>query len=226
MAQTVQSARTARIARPARNSKNFRLGSLALAFLFLALAAGPVLAAEGGHEGGSVSPFAGDLGNVIWTLVIFFLLLFVLGKYAWGPILSGLQARESFIREALEKADRDRKESAAKLQEYVDKINASRAEASAIVEEGKRDADALKRKIEEDAKAEAMAIIARGKREIEIATDTAIKDLYARSTQLATAIASGILGREIQAKDHEALVADTIARLSAGRDAASGGRPH
>lgn len=184
----------------------------------------PALAEEAHGEGGSVNPFSGDVGNAIWTVLIFGLVLFVLGKYAWGPILSGLQARESFIREALEKADRDRKESAAKLQEYVDKINASRAEASAIVEEGKRDADALKRKIEEDAKAEAMAIIARGKREIEIATDTAIKDLYARSTQLATEIASGILGREIQAKDHEALVADTIARLSAGRDATSGGR--
>src|SRR6185295_18727093 len=99
---------------------------------------------------GSVNPFSGDVGNAIWTILIFGLVLFVLGKYAWGPILSGLQARESFIREALEKADRDRKESAAKLQEYVDKINASRAEASAIVEEGKRDADALKRKIEDD----------------------------------------------------------------------------
>jgi F-type H+-transporting ATPase subunit b len=183
----------------------------------------PALAQEA-HGGGSVNPFAGDVGNAIWTVLIFGLLLFVLGKYAWGPILSGLQARESFIREALEKADRDRKESAAKLQEYVDKINASRAEASAIVEEGKRDGDALKRKIEEDAKAEAMAIISRGKREIEIATDTAIKDLYARSTQLATAIASGILGREIQAKDHDQLVADTIARLSAGTEV-SGGSP-
>ncbi|MEP7008979.1 MAG: F0F1 ATP synthase subunit B [Acidobacteriota bacterium] len=176
----------------------------------------PALAQEA-HEGGSVNPFSGDVGNAIWTVLIFGLVLFVLGKYAWGPILGGLQAREAFIREALEKADRDRKESAAKLQEYVDKINASRAEASAIVEEGKRDADALKARIEQDAKTEAQAIIARGKREIEIATDTAIKDLYARSTQLATEIASGILGREIQAKDHDQLVADTIARLSAGR---------
>ncbi len=187
----------------------------------------PALAEEAhgaSGQGGSVNPFSGDIGNAIWTVLIFGLVLFVLGKYAWGPILSGLQARESFIREALENADRKSKASDAKLQEYVDKIDASRAEASAIVEEGKRDADALKRKIEEDARAEAMAIIARGRREIEIATDTAIKDLYARSTQLATEIASGILGREIQAKDHEALVADTIRRLSAGRETASGGR--
>ncbi len=176
----------------------------------------PLLAQEGHGEGGAVNPFSGDVGNAIWTVLIFALVLFVLGKYAWGPILSGLQQRESFIREALEKADRDRKEAAEKLQAYVDKINAARAEASSIVEEGKRDADALKRKIEDDAKAEAQAIIARGKREIEIATDTAIKDLYAKSTRLATEIASGILGREIQAKDHEALVADTIARLNAG----------
>ncbi|HXU44791.1 MAG TPA: F0F1 ATP synthase subunit B [Thermoanaerobaculia bacterium] len=173
----------------------------------------PALAQEA-HEGGAVSPFAGDLGNVIWTLLIFFLLLFILGKYAWKPILSGLQSREAFIREALEKADRDRREAEARLQEYLDKINAARAEASAIVEEGKRDADALKRRLEETAKAESAAIVERGKREIGIATDTAVKELYAKSGELATAIASGILGREIKAEDHDKMIAETIARLS------------
>src|SRR5579859_7815527 len=66
----------------------------------------PALAAE--EKGDSGNVFAGDIGNSLWTIVIFVLLLVVLGKFAWGPILQGLQGREQFIREALEKAKQDR----------------------------------------------------------------------------------------------------------------------
>jgi hypothetical protein len=61
-----------------------------------------------GRRAGGV--FAGDVGNALWTLVIFGSVVFVLGKFAWKPILNGLQAREAFIRESLEEARRDRAE--------------------------------------------------------------------------------------------------------------------
>ncbi len=133
--------------------------------------------------GGENNLFAGDVGNAIWTLVIFGLVVFVLGKFAWGPILNTLQARESFIHEALEKAKRDRDEAEARLREYEERLAAARAEATAIVDEGRRDAEVVKRRIEEDAKAEADKMIERAKREIQIATETATKELYRRSAR-------------------------------------------
>jgi F-type H+-transporting ATPase subunit b len=194
--------------------------------LLLAAGAVPAVAAEA--EGQANNVFAGDVGNVVWTLVIFGLVLFVLGKYAWGPILKGLQSREAFIRESLEKAQRDRLESEARLQEYLDKINAARTEATAIVDEGRRDAEVVKHRIEQDARAEAERVVARGKQEIEIATATAVKELYATSAKIATELAGRILEREIKPQDHERLIAEAIADL--GRQTpnpqATGALPH
>ncbi len=78
--------------------------------LALMAAAVPAMAAEAaeGHAEGPPNLFAGDLGNVVWTVAIFVLVLVVLGKFAWGPLLNALQARESFIHDALARAKRDR----------------------------------------------------------------------------------------------------------------------
>jgi F-type H+-transporting ATPase subunit b len=190
--------------------------SLLCTLAALALAA-PAMAAEAEHEAPSL--FAGDLGNSFWTLLIFVVVLVVLGKFAWGPILNTLQTRENFIREALEKAKREREEAEERLREYEARLAGARAEATAIVDEGRRDAEAVKRRIEEDAKHQADLIIERARREIQIATDTATKSLFTLSAKLATEMAARVLGRELTAQDHERLIAEGIDGLdAAGRN--------
>ncbi len=177
----------------------------------LAMTALPALAAE---TEGEPSLFAGDLGNSFWTVLIFVLVLIVLGKFAWGPILSTLQARESFIHEALAKAKHDRDEAEARLKQYEERLAGARGEATAIVEEGRRDAEAVKHKIEAAAKAEADKMIDRARREIQIATVTATRELYDLSARLATDMAARVIGRELSAKDHERLIAEAIDGIS------------
>jgi F-type H+-transporting ATPase subunit b len=175
--------------------------------------------ASAGEEGGKANPFAGDIGNALWTMVIFVIVLVVLGKFAWGPILAALQKREDFIRDSLAQAKQDRQEAERKLKEYTTQIEAARTEASAIVDEGRRDAEVLKRKLEEVAKAEAQATIERAKREIGIAKETAVKELYGLSGKLATEVASRIIRKELNPKEHERLIAEAIDDLEkAGRN--------
>src|SRR4029077_8812225 len=88
----------------------------------LVLTALPLQAAE---EGAALSPFAGNLGNAIWTLGIFLIVVIVLGKFAWGPILSLLQEREAFIHKALSDAKHDRDQAAASLRDYTAKLQAA-----------------------------------------------------------------------------------------------------
>ena len=190
------------------------IGKSMVGLLVTVAGAAPALAAEAAAEGQSNNLFAGDIGNVVWTLAIFGLVLFVLGRYAWGPILNALQSREAFIRESLEKAQSDRLEAEARLKEYLDKINNARAEATAIVDEGRRDAETVKHRIEEDARTEAGKIIERGKHEIELATATAVKELYTTSAKLATELAGRILECEIKPQDHERLIAQAIDELA------------
>src|SRR4030095_1653418 len=93
----------------------------------LTLAALPAYAQEHAAEAAGLSPFAGNVGNAIWTLVIFLLVLIILGKFAWGPVLSMLQEREKFIHTSLAEAKRDREEAEARLREYAAKIQTPRA---------------------------------------------------------------------------------------------------
>lgn len=169
---------------------------------------------EAGHGGGgTISPFAGDVGSALWTLIVFGVLIWVLGKYAWTPILQGIQGREKFIRDALAEAKTQRDEAEARLREYEAKLAAARDEVDAIMDEARRDAEAVRLREEQRAREEAEKTIARARREIEIAADTAVKDLYARAARLATAAASAVLRREIRPEDHERLVSESIAAL-------------
>lgn len=176
------------------------------------VAASPV-APEGEHTESENNLFAGDLGNAIWTLVIFLLAVFILGKFAWGPLLSTLQEREGFIRDSLTSAKKDRDEAEERLKEYTAKLEEARAEATGIVEEGRRDAEVVKAKIEEDARDEAGKMIERAKREIEVAKSTAIRELYETSASLATGVASRVIKREVSDEDHERLVKDAVEQL-------------
>lgn len=186
-----------------------------LAFAASLLAAVPVLAAEAAQgEAASGNIFAGDLGNIIWTLVVFLLVVFVLGRYAWGPILAGLKQREDFIHDALAKAKNARDQADAQLKLYEQKLADARAAASALVEEGRRDADAVRIAIETKAKEDAEQTLQRAKREIGIAKETALKELYTLSGRLATEIASKIVQRELKPEDHEKLIRETLDQLS------------
>ncbi len=202
-----------------RMIKRALFGTAALTLLLLT--ALPALAAEA-EPAGEPSLFAGDLGNSVWTILIFVLVLVILGKFAWGPILGNLQAREKFIHDALATAKRDRDAAAAQLREYEERLATARTEATAIVDEGRRDAEVVKRKIEEAAKVEADKMIDRARREIQIATSTATRELYDLSAKLATDLAARVLGRELTAKDHERLIAEAIDGIEGGAAA----RPH
>ncbi len=186
-------------------------GTVATATMLVMVGADRVLGSEGGD---SPSLFTGDLGNIFWSLLTFFLVLVVLGKFAWKPILGALQSREDFIRSSLKQAKADREAAENRLKEYEARLAAARQEATEIVEEGRRDAEAVKHKIEEDARASAAAMLERAKREIGIATDTAVKELYDVTGKLATEMASRIISKEINAQDHERLIAESIRELS------------
>jgi len=168
--------------------------------------------AEGG--GGAWNPFLdGDFGNFLWTLVTLVVVYWILKRFAWKPLLAALQQREEFIEKTLRTAAEDRDRAEALLAEYETRLAAARDEVEAMLDEGRRDAAALREREEARAKEDAKQIVERARREVEIATDTAVKQLYERATQLVTQAAGSILERELDPSDHERLVAQAIERL-------------
>jgi len=183
----------------------------AIALAALGLVAAPTLAAAA--EEASPTPFAGDVGNVIWTLVIFLIVLWVLGKYAWGPLLTTIQNREKFIHNSLANAKRQQEEAEALLAEYRERLAEAHAEATEIVEEARRDAEVVARKVEAEARDESGKMLARAKREIKLATETALDELYNKSAEMAAEIAGKVLERSISPSEHEKLIEQALAEV-------------
>jgi len=180
-------------------------------------AAGHADASHDGHgEKGNI--FDGGIGNVVWTTLIFGVVVAVLGSKAWPQVLKALRDREDSIRVSLENAKREREESQKLLAQYQRQIDEARKEATAIVEEGRRDAAETRRRLQDEARKESDEMLARAKREIQLASDTAIKELYDKTADLAVNVAGGIVRKELNADDHRRLVSESLERMKAARN--------
>jgi F-type H+-transporting ATPase subunit b len=192
--------------------------SVALTALFLLGVPAVRVFAAGGGDAPEYGLLTVDGLTAIWTIIVFIVLLIVLRGAAWKPIQNVLATREKFIVESLAQAKRDREAAEARLAEYTARLEAAGKEAAAIVEEARRDANGVRQRIEEEARQEADRMVERAKREIQIAADSAVKDLYIKSAKLATEIASRVIRKELDAAQHERLIAESIDELqTAGR---------
>jgi F-type H+-transporting ATPase subunit b len=183
----------------------------ALPVLCLGLTAPAALAEEGGEQ---VMLFRdADIGNFVISLVIFALVIVGLGRLGWKPLLKVLNDRARMIRDSLESARREREEARRLLAEYQARLDQAREEAAAIVEEGRRDGEAVRRRIHEEARQQAAEMIERARREIRLATDAAIKELYDQTAELAVNLAGGIIRKELSPEDHRRLIAESLDRM-------------
>jgi F-type H+-transporting ATPase subunit b len=184
------------------------LGSLGLALLLPAL----VLANDAPKpETPDILEPQFDLA--IWSIVIFALLLVVLRKFAWGPMVKSLHAREVHIQGALDEAKNLRIENAKGLAELQKKLDSAYAEIPRLMEQARKDADALKEKIRTEAAAEVQADRTRLLREVDTAKDQALAAIWSQAAQLATLISTKVIGRSLTVEDHRRLVDEATADL-------------
>jgi F-type H+-transporting ATPase subunit b len=186
----------------------------AAAVAALTVCAGSAVVAQDAH-GQQPDIFAGTIGNSIVTLVIFALVVFILGKYAWPLILHGLNEREKRIRESLEDARREREEAERVLEKYTRQIEQARTEASQIVDAGRRNAQEVGRRVQEEARQEAAQMVERAKREIQLAADAAKKEVYDLTAELAVDVAGRIIRKKLSPQEHTELVEESLARMRA-----------
>lgn len=156
-----------------------------------------------------------DPGAAIWSIIVFVLLVVLLRAAAWKPILRVLKDREEFIQKSIDDARQEREQAEQLLADYQARLDQARAEASVIVEEGRRDAEAVQQRILGQAHEETSEMTARARREIQLATDSAIKELYDRTAELSINVAARLMRKELSAEDHDRLVAESIAEIRA-----------
>lgn len=163
------------------------------------------------HE--SVNIFAGGIGNVVWTALLFGLVVMVLGKSAWPQLLAVLQEREHTIRIALENAKKERIEAEKLLAQYTAQMDRAREQATAIVDEGRRSAADERRRIQDEARKQSDELIAAAKREIEAAAAAANAELAEHASATAASLAGQLIRKDLRPDGYR----DLVAQVSAGK---------
>lgn len=157
------------------------------------------------------SQFKSDLA--IWTFVVFMCLLAVLGKFAWGPIMEGLEKREQSIAAMIDEAKRGQEQAAEQLKLYEAKLAAAGEEARDLITQAKKDAEVAKDRIMSEAQAAADRQRERAIEDIQAAKNVALQEITEKSVNLAVDLAGRIVRQQLNAEDHSQLIREAMDQL-------------
>jgi F-type H+-transporting ATPase subunit b len=177
-----------------------------LAAVVVALVPGAALA-----QGDDILAPRFDLG--IWTIIVFVVLLLVLRKAAWQPMIEGLNKREETIRGSVEEAKRTRDEMEALRVHFKAELDAAYGKIPQLMDEARRDAQRLAEEMRAKAAADIQAERTRLRHELDLAHDQALQDLSTHAAQLATLISAKAIGRSLTEEDHRRLIDEALMEM-------------
>jgi len=189
-------------------------GNVVARSLFVLAWAAPVLAFEGQEAGGGGSALiTPHIGLIFWTLVTFLLLLALLSKFAWGPIINAMNSREDGIRNDLDKSRKEREEAARLLEEHRAMLTLARKERADAVEAGRRDAERLKAEILDEARKQREQLLKQAETQIDAGLRQARAGLKGQAADLAIQAAGKLMGKNLDDATQRRLVEDYLADL-------------
>ena len=175
-----------------------------------------------GHHGDEVEPSllrgtAEGIFTAITTLIVFLVLVAVLGKFAWGPIATGLKAREDKIRQDIAEAEAARARSEATLREYQAQLATAEQKVRDLLAKANADAEQIATGIRMRAQQDAEETKEKATREIDAARRDAVRQVHEQAAVLATSVAEKILRRNLNPDDQRDLVAASLDQLQTVR---------
>jgi F-type H+-transporting ATPase subunit b len=162
-------------------------------------------------------PLTVDGGLMLWTLLIFALLLAVLWKFAWPAILGAVEAREQALERQLAEAARDRELAATLLAEHQKLIAEAKTQAHAVIVEARNVAEKERALAIEKTKQEQEELLARARREIAAERDSAVAELRREAVDLSLAAASKLIERRLDGETDRKLVQEFLSTLGGPR---------
>ena len=173
-------------------------------------------ATEAAQEHAS-GPLTVEGGLMVWTIVVFLILLAVLWKFAWPAILGAVEAREQALERMLAEAKRDREQAAALLAENQKLIGDAKSQAHAIVVEARGIAEKERALAMEKTRQEQEELLARARRELGAERDRAVAELRREAVDLSLAAASRLIEKRLDGESDRKLVLDFLATLDENR---------
>jgi len=199
-----------------------RLAVVLLAVLCLVATAGAAVAAGSGSAADEIgyvptpdanpAEFKSDLA--IWSFAVFVILTLLLARFAWKPIMEGLEKREQGIARQIAETQAANAEAKRMLASYERRLAEAADEVRGMLEEARRDADSTRQAIVAEARKAADDEKARAKHEIQLAKDDALSQIAEKAGQLAVEVAGKFLRDKLGSDDQARLVRDSVASLS------------
>src|SRR5215470_13906224 len=144
-----------------------------------------------------------DPGLFIWTILTFLVLLALLAKFAWRPLLAALESRQEAIKKSLDDADKAKQELARLQQESAKIIEQARIEAESILTKTRSDAERLREDLKAKAKEEADNLVRNAEQQIQLQARQALQQVRHQVADIAVTIASKLLERNVAKEDNE-----------------------
>ncbi|MDC3378983.1 F0F1 ATP synthase subunit B [Planctomycetota bacterium] len=173
-----------------------------------------LILAEGNADSWLLDPHKGGL--TFWTAITFAIVVVILYRVAWGPLLKALQDREASIEGAVKEAEETRLAAEKVREEYEAKLEGIRQDAQAIINEGEADKKRIIAEAHTRAEKEAQEIKARAERDVHLARDKALSEVKATAGQLGMLIAAKVLAAEVDAAKHKTVIDGVLASYEAG----------
>jgi F-type H+-transporting ATPase subunit b len=158
-----------------------------------------------------------DPGLFIWTILTFLILVTLLAKFAWRPLLQALDSRQELIRKSLDEAQQARMELERLHHESAQILRQARVDAEAVIVQTRSDAAKLREELRQKAKAEADGIVRNAERQIQLETQRALQQLRHEAADLSVMIASKILQRNMTREDNERLIEEALKQVETPR---------
>ena len=152
-------------------------------------------------------------GLIIWTIITFLILLALLSKFAWKPIVGALESREQSIKDALAKAEDAQREARKIIEEHKHLVEQGEAEAREIVQAAREISERIRREAEVAARAESNRLLDQARRDIQNAKEAALREIRDVVADLAVEAAGRIVQDELSRERHQKMIDDLIARL-------------
>jgi F-type H+-transporting ATPase subunit b len=169
-----------------------------------------VFAAEEGQGAAKQDVFSGTLADSIWTVITFLVLLAILGKFAWKPLIKSLKDREEHIKNEILSAENARQQAEKLIEDYKQK-------GLLIIEDATKSAQDSQRELMEETQQETTLIRQRARDDIQHALTYASEHLWGQAADMIESIGKEVLGRVVSAEDNKRLIREAVEKIRASQ---------
>jgi F-type H+-transporting ATPase subunit b len=158
-------------------------------------------------------------GTLIAEIIAFLLMLGVLARWVYPPIIKAAEARQMQIKQQLEQAEKARQEAEARLQGAQEEIQKARLQAGQIIEQANRAAERIQQEAQEKAREEARRIVEAASRDIEAERQRAVQSIRLQMADIVEAAVGKIVGDSLDGAGHKRLIEAAIEQVGKEPDA-------